>query len=353
MTWQCDIQQALSWSQNKSNLLIDVRNIEERISTGMPRSAVFKHWSDLRNDLAALLSAHEKILVLCSVGQESLMFCQQLNDDAFRGRVYSVVGGFDAWFMSDCPIDPFEASTDRQRYDRQMRLGGFGQNGQNKLKTSHVLIVGVGGLGVPALQFLAAAGVGTVTILDDDVVSLSNLPRQVIYQPDDVGKPKVFAAKTWAQKQNPEITVNAINQRLNQLNAPSLFEQVDVILDCSDNFQTRLSINKEALKQRKTWIFAAVTDFELQLTVFDATDETAPCFNCLFPEVDASQDRQCDTLGVLGTTPGVAGTLQANECIKYLLSLGEVLSAKLMIQNLLTHQSKVIKYRARTQCSLH
>ncbi|WP_154222114.1 ThiF family adenylyltransferase [Marinicella rhabdoformis] len=353
MTWQCDVQQAWAWSQDASNVLIDVRSIEDRISTGMPKGAIFKHWSDLREDLDSLITAHQKILVICAVGQESLDFCHQLNNPALEGKLYSVEAGFDGWFMEDLPVTHCDATEERQRYDRQMRLKGFGQAGQDKLSASHVLIVGVGGLGVPSLQYLAAAGVGEITIIDDDVVSLSNLPRQVIFESDQIGKPKVTAAKSWVEKQNPGVKVNAINQRLSQLNAPLLLETVDLILDCSDNFQTRLTINQNCMKLSKPWIFAAITDFEFQLSFFDATDIQAPCFCCLFPEVDARQDRQCDTLGVLGTTPGVAGILQANESLKYLLSLTEPLKGKLLIQNLLTHQSKVIKYRARTDCPHH
>ena len=349
MNWQCGIDQALAFSQDKSCLLIDARAVEDRLSTGMPTGAEFMHWSTLRGQLDTLLLNYQKVLLLCAVGQESLDYCRQLSAN-YQGRVFSVEGGFDAWFMSDFPIQTFEATHAQQRYDRQMRLTAVGQSGQEKLLSSHVLIVGAGGLGVPALQYLAAAGVGRITLVDDDVVSLSNLPRQVIYQPDQLGLFKVDAAKGWVEKQNPDVEVVAVNQRLSQLNAATLFEGVDLVLDCCDNFQTRMTINSQALKDAVPWVFAAVTDFELQLSFFNAADKGAPCFLCLFPEADATQDRLCDTQGVLGMTPGVAGVLQASEAIKYLLGLGGHLMGRLLIQNLLTHQSKVIKYRARTHC---
>lgn len=353
MTWVCSAEQAHHWSVLGKALLVDVRVVEDQMASGLPAGAMSMDWPSLRNQLDELITEYNKVLLLCAVGHESDDFCQLLDQAQYQGHVFSVAGGFDAWFLEDFPTETFQLSDEALRFDRQMRLPGVGQSGQARLKNSHVMLVGMGGLGVPALQYLAAAGVGKLTLVDDDEVSLSNLPRQVIYQTQQVGEAKVKAAAAWVACHNDAIDVVQVVQKFNRNNAPELLKGVDVVLDCSDNLSCRQTINHQCIQSQVPWIFAAVTDFEIQLSFFDAPDHKAPCFQCLFPDASSAGDRSCNAQGVLGMTPGVAGTLQAAEAIKYLLGLDGVLKARLLVDNLLTHQSKVLKYRARKQCPHH
>jgi len=225
------------------------------------------------------------------------------------------------------------------KYSRQITLPEVGMAGQEQLGRAKVLIVGMGGLGCPAAQYLAAAGVGTLGLMDHDRVNLSNLHRQILYSETDLGRPKVDIAKAALQRLNPDVRLRAIPERLNEKNARSLFENYDLILDGSDNFQTKYLINDACVLTGKPWIYASVFKYQGQLSVFNYNN--GPTYRCLFP---APTDRNvsCEEVGVIGVLPGILGILQAAEAIKMILNAGNILSGRLRILDLLTHQDQMI-----------
>ena len=227
---------------------------------------------------------------------------------------------------------------EKQRYHRHVILPEFGTEGQEKLKSAKVLVVGAGGLGCPALMYLCAAGVGTIGVLDDDVVDISNLQRQVLYANEDIGKSK---AKTAAEKlaaQNPLIKVEALMTRLNSQNALQLISGYDLVLDGSDNFPTRYLVNDACVILKKPFVMGSIFKFEAQISVFNLNG--GPTYRCLYPEPPNPQDvPNCSEVGVLGVLPGIVGGYQANEAIKILAGIGEVLSGELMILNVLTMET--------------
>ncbi len=207
--------------------------------------------------------------------------------------------------------------TDREwlRYTRHIQLPQVGPKGQVKLKQSHVLVIGAGGLGSPVCLYLAAAGIGKITIVDADVVDITNLQRQIIFSYDQVGLPKAECAKQKMLALNPDIEVEAVPQLFAKDNADELVKGADLVIDCTDNFEARYLINDTCCKLEKAWSFGSIFQFSGQTALF--TPESA-CFRCLFPEKPTDLP-DCNTAGVLGVLPGLVGVLQANEAIKYLI----------------------------------
>jgi len=221
------------------------------------------------------------------------------------------------------------------RYHRQIILPEIGTAGQEKISTSKVLVIGAGGLGCPVLQYLAAAGIGTLGIIDFDVVETSNLHRQVLYGESSVGKNKALAAKNRLQDLNPTITINAYPERLTTKNAISLFSGYDIIVDGSDNFSTRYLVNDACIITNKPLVYAAIFKYEGQVAVFNY--QNGPSYRCLFPTPPkAGSVPSCAEIGVLGVLPGIIGSLQANEVLKIILEIGDSLSGKLMTYNSLS-----------------
>ncbi len=229
-----------------------------------------------------------------------------------------------------------------KKYSRQIKLPEVGSAGQEKLGNAKILIVGMGGLGCPAAQYLVAAGVGTLGLMDFDLVNLSNLHRQILYTESDVGKPKVEVAKTALQKLNSDVNLISIPKRLDENNALKLFEKYDLIIDGSDNFQTKYLINDASVLTNKPWIYASIYKYQGQLSVFNY--EGGPTYRCLFPTT-TNQNVSCEEVGVIGVLPGVLGTLQATEAMKMILNTGSVISGKLKIIDLLSHQDQVINFQ--------
>jgi adenylyltransferase/sulfurtransferase len=227
------------------------------------------------------------------------------------------------------------------RYKRHLTLQGFGAEAQAALKRSTVLVIGAGGLGCPALLYLAAAGVGKLIIVDDDTVELSNLQRQVLYTSEDEGKPKVFCAVQKLSQINPLIKIEGVQQRFNHNNALDLVKACDIVVDGSDNFATRYLVNDACVIQDKPFIFGAIQGFEGQLSVFNF--KGGPTYRCLFPEPPlAGSILNCNEAGVLGVLPGLIGTAQACEAIKVLTTTGEPLSGKLFLINALTMKTHIV-----------
>lgn len=238
------------------------------------------------------------------------------------------------------------------RYTRHLQLPRFGASGQRRLKEGHVLIVGAGGLGSPVSLYLAAAGVGTITLIDGDHIELTNLQRQIIFGTEQVGQSKAECAKQRLLSLNPEITVNAIAEHLSLDNVEGLVNQADLVLDCTDNFATRYLINDTCVRLKKPWIFASIYQFSGQCALF--TPESA-CFRCLFPEAPQNI-ADCNTAGVIGVLPGLLGTLQANEAIKYLAGLATTLENTLLMvesMDLTLNKIQLSKNAACPVCSEH
>ncbi|MBR06057.1 MAG: molybdenum cofactor biosynthesis protein [Rickettsiales bacterium] len=228
------------------------------------------------------------------------------------------------------------------RYSRQIKLPEVGQEGQDKLAQAKVLLVGVGGLGCPAAQYLVAAGIGTIGLMDHDKVDETNLHRQILFGLEDVGSYKAEAAKKALHRINDQVDIKTYNFGLSVDNSTDLFKTYDVIVDGTDNFQTKYLINDAALKTNKPWVYASIFKFEGQLSVFNY--QNGPSYRCLFPKAP-QEDMSCEETGVLGILPGIFGVYQATEVIKIILGIGEVLSGKLKIIHTLTMQERIISFK--------
>jgi adenylyltransferase/sulfurtransferase len=239
-----------------------------------------------------------------------------------------------------------------QRYSRHILLQEVGGIGQAKLKAARVLIVGAGGLGSPLLLYLAAAGIGTIGIVDDDVVDLSNLQRQVAHTTDRIGMAKVTSAAQSAMAINPDLKIEPHATRLSAANALDLFSRYDIICDGTDNFGTRFLIADACALAARTLVSAAVLRFEGQLSVFKP-HQGGPCYRCLYPEPPPPGTvPSCSEAGVLGAVTGVMGTLQATEVLKEILGIGDSLSGSLLVWDALATRFRTIKLRPDPACAL-
>ncbi len=230
------------------------------------------------------------------------------------------------------------------RYNRHIILSEIGPAGQDKISSAKVLVIGAGGLGCPILQYLAAAGVGTLGVIDFDVVELSNLQRQVLFGTTTLGKNKAIAAKKRLEDLNDSITINAYPEILSYKNAIHLFKQYDIVVDGSDNFETRYLVNDASIITNKPLIFGAIYKFEGQISVFNY--QNGPSYRCLFPsppKKDAVPN--CSDIGVLGVLPGIIGSMQANEVLKLILGKGHILSGELLCYNALTAKTTTLKIK--------
>lgn len=240
-----------------------------------------------------------------------------------------------------------------ERYQRQVILRGFGEESQQKLLDAKVLVIGAGGLGCPALQYLAAAGVGTIGIVDDDIVSLSNLHRQPLYSMNDIGLPKVTVASEKLKQLNPDVKLVSCNERITVANALSLLHTYDWILDGSDNFATRYLVNDACMLLKKPLIYAAVSQYEGQVAVFNCNTnglEDAVNYRDLFPHPPHDGEiKNCEEAGVLGVLPGIIGTMMAAETIKLITGIGTALINRLFTFNILNNQSYEFTVTAREE----
>jgi adenylyltransferase/sulfurtransferase len=241
-----------------------------------------------------------------------------------------------------------------KRYARHIILPEVGGKGQEKLLNSKVLVIGAGGLGSPAILYLAAAGVGTIGIVDFDVVDLSNLQRQIIHNTERVGTPKVESAKKTVEMLNPDVKVIAYNTRISKENIMDIIKDYDVVLDGTDNFPTRFLINDACYFAGKPLVSAAMLRFEGQVSVFDyRMKEQSPCYRCLFPEPPPpGLVPSCQEAGILGSIGGIMGCIQATEAIKLILGIGEPLVGKLLIMDALSMDFRKVKLRKDPNCPL-
>jgi molybdopterin-synthase adenylyltransferase len=237
-----------------------------------------------------------------------------------------------------------------ERFSRQIILKNIGTAGQKKILSSKVLIVGAGGLGSPVAEFLSRAGVGTIGIVDNDNVSLSNLHRQSLYQTSDVGKNKVKVAKNKIKKIN-NIKINTYKIRLNKKNIKKIINNYDYIVDGSDNFETKFLLNDYCLKFRKILITGAISKFDGHIFTFNFKNKKIPCLRCFFQENIIDDDLlNCESEGILGTVAGIVGTIQANEVIKKILNIGKGLDKYILILDLLNLNFRKVKIKKRKNC---
>ncbi len=327
-------------------------------AAGMSKSA---RWSLVALLLVAVIALHiilpDGHVVREATGREAALwifvFCSGLAVYGYvylLSRVRAKASGAPA-FDYEPPADagPF-SDAELERYARHIVMREIGGAGQLALKNAKVLVVGAGGLGAPALQYLAAAGVGTIGVIDDDIVSNSNLQRQVIHTDTRIGMPKVQSVVEAVRAQNPFVTVKPYNRRISADFATELVAEYDLVLDGTDNFDTRYLVNKACVTAGVPLIAAALTQWEGQISLYDPAHRT-PCFKCVFPEQpDAALVPSCAEGGVLGPLPGVIGSMMAVEAVKAICSAGEGLRGRLLIYDALYAETRVIVMNPRPDC---
>ena len=238
------------------------------------------------------------------------------------------------------------------RYSRHILLPQIGYEGQQKLVEGHVLIIGAGGLGAPAALYLAAGGVGRLTICDFDAVDLTNLQRQIIHTTQSVGLNKAVSAQQTLAAINPEVTVQTIDRRMDAEGLMRLAVDADVVIDCSDNFETRYALNQVCVTLRKPLVSGAAIGFEGQVTVFDRRNDDSPCYHCLFPDMGAEEAMRCAENGVFAPLVGMIGTTQAAEAMKLLLGLGASLQGRLLLLDVLAMEWRSIRLHRDPACKV-
>lgn len=290
------------------------------------------------------------IVLYCAGGTRSLFAGQTLQAMGYTD-VRSMSGGFQAWKSSGRPwTAPVVLSREqKQRYSRHLLVPEVGAEGQARLLESRVLFIGAGGLGAPGLLYLAAAGVGTIGIVDFDTVDLSNLQRQVIHTTDRVGRKKTESAAEAVRALNPDVTVVAHEEMLTEANVDRLIAGYDLVLDGTDTFETRYTLNDAAVRARIPVVHASVFRFEGQLTVFQPFE--GPCYRCLYPTPPPPELAPgCSVAGVLGVVPGIMGMLQASEGLKLLLGIGEPLVGRLLLHDALDGTFSELQLRRDPHC---
>ena len=317
--------------QSRGALLIDVREEGER-AAGMPTGALglSRGFLELRIEQSEP-DRGRPLLTLCGSGVRSLLAAETLKRMGYR-EVASVAGGFERWKTEGLPVSAAALDADAaERYARQLRLPQVGEAGQAKLAAAKIVLLGAGGLGAPAALYLAAAGVGQLTLVDDDLVERSNLHRQVIHADARVGMAKTESARLALDALNPRVRIETRTERLRADNVERLLDGHDLVIDGADNFPARYLLAAATRRLRLPMVYGAVERFTGQVSVFDPRRDDAPCYRCLFPEPpSAAEAPNCSEAGVLGVLPGIVGLLQATEALKLILGIGEPLVGRLL-----------------------
>lgn len=238
------------------------------------------------------------------------------------------------------------------RYSRHILLDEFGIEGQERLLAARALVIGAGGLGAAALPYLASAGVGHITLVDDDDVDLTNLQRQIVHTTANVGRPKVESAREAMLRINPDLDIQLVAQRVSDAELGPLVAQADVVLDCCDNFATRHAINRACLAHRVPLVSGAALRFDGQISVYDLRQPDAPCYACLFPPSEPASEAACATMGVFAPLVGMVGTVQAAEALKLLSGVGQPLAARLLMVNALTMEWTEMRLARAPDCEV-
>ncbi len=291
------------------------------------------------------------IALVCASGVRTLLGARALTEMGYTNAV-SVAGGFNGWKNAGYPFSKPRMLTEEQRhrYSRHTIMPGIGEEGQLQLLDAKVLLIGAGGLGSPAAIYLAAAGVGTIGIVDFDIVDTSNLQRQIIHRMEDVDVPKVESAARAIAQLNPDVKVAGHRTQLTSQNAFDIISQYDIVINGSDNFPTRYLVNDACVLLGKKLVDGSIFRFEGQVTVFD-TPNNGPCYRCLYPDPPPPGEvPSCAEGGVLGILPGVVGSLQATEAIKLILDLGDSLAGRLVLYDALDGEFREMKVAKNPDC---
>ncbi len=333
-------------------VMLDVREPEET-ELGTVPDAVLVPLALVEQDVQAdIPNTDTPIVVYCAHGIRSLFGAETLLHLGYTD-VVSLEGGFETWQHAGLPWQPPQQLTavQTERYARHLRIPEIGIAGQQRLLQSSVLMIGAGGLGSPAAFYLAAAGVGTIGIIDDDVVDLSNLQRQILHRTTDIGTPKVESARQTISSLNPDVEVQVYQQRLTEANVREIFAGYDLIVDGSDSFETRYIVNDACVELGIPQVHGSIFRFDGQVTTFDPRRAESPCYRCLFPSPPPPElAPNCAVAGVLGVLPGVIGTIQATEAIKLLLGIGESLVGRLLMYDALEMTFRTLKIRRDDAC---
>ena len=295
----------------------------------------------------------ERVILYCASGNRSALAARTLRDDLGYEHVESMTGGYTLWKDRGYAVEVPRTFTpeQRQRYSRHFLLPEVGVEGQQKLLDAKVLLLGAGGLGSPTALYLAAAGVGTLGIVDDDVVDVSNLQRQVIHTTDRVGVPKVDSAEESINALNPDVEVRKYQTRLDASNILDIIKDYDIVVDGVDNFPTRYLLNDASVRLKIPVVSAAILGFEGQLSVFAPYE--GPCYRCLFRQPPPAElAPSCGANGVLGVLPGTMGLLQATEVVKLIIGQGDPLIGRLLIYDALGATTTELKVRRDPECPI-
>jgi sulfur-carrier protein adenylyltransferase/sulfurtransferase len=334
-------------------VLVDVRESEEWDAGHIPGAKhVPRGYLESRIE-GAVADRDQRVVIYCATGQRSALAANTLREQLGYENVASMNGGITLWKDRGYDVEVPKSLTkeQRERYSRHLLVPEIGLEGQTKLLESKVLLLGAGGLGSPTALYLAAAGVGTLGIVDDDAVDLSNLQRQVIHTTDRIGVPKVDSAEESIQAINPDVTVVKYQTRLDASNIMEIIEGYDVIVDGVDNFPTRYLLNDASVRLGIPVVSASILGFDGQLSVFKPYE--GPCYRCLYPvPPPAELAPSCGANGVLGVLPGTMGLLQATEVVKLVVGAGEPLVGRLLLYEALGATFTELKVRRDPECPI-
>ena len=342
------LEQARNGSEKPT--VIDVRERDE-VEQGIIPGAIHIPRGYLESRVEQYLPEYTTpVVVYCAAGNRSAFAAETLQQMGYQ-NVASLKGGFGAWkdggFKFVLPRDL--TPSQQKRYSRHVLIPEIGKEGQLKLLDSRVLIIGAGGLGSPAAYYLAAAGVGTIGIVDSDVVDESNLQRQILHNSKRIGQPKVDSAKQTLEDLNPDVKVVPYKERLTRENIISIFKDYDLVLDGSDNFPTRYLVNDASVLLRKPVVHGSIFRFDGQVSVFKPFE--GPCYRCVFPEPPPAElAPTCDEAGTLGVLPGIVGLLEANEAVKLLLDIGQPLVGRLLMVDALAVEFRTLRLKRDPNC---
>jgi molybdopterin/thiamine biosynthesis adenylyltransferase/rhodanese-related sulfurtransferase len=334
--------------------VIDVREQDEVDQGTIPEAIhIPRGYLELRVE-QAVPDKDTPVVIYCAGGTRSLLAAKSLQELGYTD-VASLGGGFNAWKQSGAPwtTPRILTSEQRRRYSRHLLLPDVGETGQSALLDAKVLIIGAGGLGSPAALYLAAAGIGTIGIIDDDVIDESNLQRQVLHTTSRIGESKAESARQAMLALNPTITIHALNDRLGKDNILNIIDDYDVIIDGSDNFGTRYLLNDAAVLRRKPVVHGSIFRFDGQATVLDPRNDDSPCYRCLFPTPPPPElAPNCAEAGVLGVLPGMIGMIQATETIKLILGIGDPLVGRLLMYDARGMEFRTLRIKRSSSCPM-
>lgn len=337
-------------SRRSDLTVVDIREADEYEQGAIP-SAVFIPRGTLESAISVHVpDADREVVLYCAGGARSALAARTLEEMGYT-NVWSLEGGFDRWKTEGYDWEtPDALSNDqRSRYSRHILLPEIREEGQAKLLDSRVALIGAGGLGSPAAIYLAAAGVGTIGIVDSDVVDASNLQRQILHNMDRLGQSKVESARETLTALNPDVKIEPHNVRLSAENVLDVLDGYDVIVDGGDNFPTRYLVNDASLHLKTPVVHGSIFRFDGQVSVFDPYN--GPCYRCQYPEPPPPElAPSCAEAGVLGVLPGIIGSIQAVETIKLLLGIGDSLVGRLLTYDALSQEFMDLKIRRNPDC---